>query len=45
MYLTIVETQSRSIEDIKEIFNNRHPVQSSLQKYKVVILAGEGVKM
>jgi len=45
MYLTVVETRGRSIEEIEEIFNDPHPVKRSLQKHEVVVKAGEGVKM
>jgi hypothetical protein len=45
MYLTVVETRGRSIEEIEEIFNDPHPVKMSLQKHEVVIKAGEGIKM
>lgn len=45
MYLTVVETKGRSIEEIEEIFNDPHPVKKSLQKHEVVMKAGEGVKM
>ena len=45
MYLTVVETRGRSIEEIEEIFNDPHPVKRSLQKHEVVVTAGEGVKM
>ncbi|KAN0108754.1 general substrate transporter [Hyaloscypha variabilis] len=45
MYLTVVETRGRSIEEIEEIFNDPHPVKRSLQKHEVVVRAGEGVKM
>lgn len=45
MYLTVVETRGRSIEEIEEIFNDAHPVKRSLQKHEVVVKAGEGVKM
>ena len=45
MYLTVVETKGRSIEEIEEIFNDPHPVKRSLQKHEVVVKAGEGVKM
>jgi hypothetical protein len=45
MYLTVVETRGRSIEEIEEIFNDPHPVKKSLQKHEVVVKAGEGVKM
>ena len=45
MYMTVVETKGRSIEEIEEIFNDPHPVKRSLQKHEVVVKAGEGVKM
>ena len=45
MYLTVVETRGRSIEEIEEIFNDPHPVNRSLQKHEVVIKVGEGIKM
>jgi hypothetical protein len=45
MYLTVVETRGRSIEEIEEIFNDPHPVKRSMQKHELVMKAGEGVKM
>ena len=45
MYMTVVETRGRSIEEIEEIFNDPHPVNRSLQKHEVVIKVGEGIKM
>jgi hypothetical protein len=45
MYLTVVETRGRSIEEIEEIFNDPRPVKRSLQKHEVVIKVGEGIKM
>ena len=45
MYLTVVETRGRSIEEIEEIFNDPHPVKRSLQRHQVVVKSGEGVKM
>jgi hypothetical protein len=45
MYMTVVETRGRSIEEIEEIFNDPHPVKRSLQKHEVVVKVGEGVKM
>jgi hypothetical protein len=45
MYLTVVETKGRSIEEIEDIFNDPHPVKKSLQKHEVVVRSGEGVKI
>ena len=45
MYMAVVETRGRSIEEIEEIFNDPHPVKRSLQKREVVVKVGEGVKM
>ena len=45
MYLTVVETKGRSIEEIDEIFNDEKPVKKSLQRHEIVVRSGEGVKM
>ena len=45
MYVSVVETKGRSIEELEEIFNDPHPVKRSLQKHEVVVRSGEGVKM
>ena len=45
MWLTVVETKGRSIEELTEIFNDPHPVKKSLQRHEVVIKSGEGVKL
>ncbi|CAK7202016.1 hypothetical protein SEUCBS139899_004734 [Sporothrix eucalyptigena] len=44
MYLTVVETKGRSLEEIEEIFLAAHPVKMSLQKREVVVKKGVGVK-
>ncbi|CAK7236388.1 hypothetical protein SBRCBS47491_009619 [Sporothrix bragantina] len=44
MYLTVVETKGRSLEEIEEIFLSAHPVKTSLQKREVVIKKGVGIK-
>ena len=45
MYMTVVETKGRSLEELEEIFNDPKPVKRSLQRHDVVIKQGEGVKM
>lgn len=45
IYLTVVETKGRSLEELAEIFNDPHPVRKSLQKHVVAVKQGEGVKM
>ena len=44
MYLTVVETKQRSLEELEDIFSHSKPVKKSLEKHQVV-LAHEGVKM
>lgn len=44
MYLTIVETKGRSLEEIEEIFLDPNPVKKSLQQREVIVSAGLGVK-
>lgn len=43
MYLTVVETKGRSLEELEEIFTARNPVKASLEKRKVVVERGVGV--
>ena len=45
MYFTIVETKGRSLEEIEDIFNDPKPVKKSLEKHKVIIRQGLGVKL
>ena len=45
MYLTIVETKGKTLEEIGEIFDSKHPVRESLRKREVIIKKGEGVKL
>lgn len=44
MYLTLVETKGRSLEEIEDIFLAKNPVKASLQKREVVVRKGVGVK-
>ncbi|KAH8656823.1 putative sugar transporter [Ilyonectria robusta] len=44
MYLTVVETKGRSLEEIESIFLAPNPVKVSLQKKEVIVRRGVGVK-
>lgn len=44
MYLTVVETKGRSLEEIESIFLAPNPVKMSLQKKEVIVKRGVGVK-
>lgn len=39
-----METKGRSLEELQEIFTDPHPVKKSLQKHKILLVAGQGVK-
>jgi MFS family permease len=45
MYVFIVETKGRSLEELEEIFEDPKPVKRSLQKTEVVVGGGIGAKM
>lgn len=45
MWWSIVETKGRSLEELQEIFSDPHPVKKSLEKHKVVLVEGQGVKV
>ncbi|KAL5351026.1 hypothetical protein ACLOAV_004600 [Pseudogymnoascus australis] len=45
MYLTVVETAGRSLEEIEEIFQDAKPVQKSLQRHNVIVTQGLGVSL
>ncbi|KFY28774.1 hypothetical protein V491_00295 [Pseudogymnoascus sp. VKM F-3775] len=44
LWWSIVETKGRSLEELQEIFTDPHPVKKSLQKHKILLVAGQGVK-
>lgn len=45
LWWSIVETKGRSLEELEEIFLDPHPVKKSLEKYKIVLATGQGVKV
>ncbi|OHW90186.1 lactose permease [Colletotrichum incanum] len=45
MYMYCVETKERTLEELEDIFNDPKPVKRSLQKTRVVIDDGLGVKV
>lgn len=45
MWLTVVETKGKTLEELDEIFEDRHPVKRSLQRHRVIVKMSEGVKM
>lgn len=45
LWWSIVETKGRSLEEMEEIFSDPHPVKRSLEKHKIVLAIGEGVKV
>ncbi|OLN88129.1 Lactose permease 3 [Colletotrichum chlorophyti] len=45
MYMSCVETKERTLEELEEIFNDPKPVKKSLQKTRVVVNDGLGVKV
>jgi hypothetical protein len=45
LWWSIVETKGRSLEELEEIFADPNPVNKSLEKHKVVLATGQGVKV
>jgi len=45
MWWGIVETKGRSLEELEEIFADPHPVKRSLEKHKIIVVEGKGVKL
>lgn len=45
MWWSIVETKGRSLEELEEIFADPHPVKKSMEKHKIVLVTGRGVKV
>jgi hypothetical protein len=45
MYMYIVETKGRSLEELEEIFEDSRPVKKSLQKTEIVLGGGIGAKI
>lgn len=45
MWRVCVETKGRSLEEIQEIFEDRHPVKRAKQYATVVVARGDGVKV
>ncbi|KAL0936274.1 lactose permease [Colletotrichum truncatum] len=45
MYMSCVETKERTLEELEEIFNDPKPVKKSLQRTRVIIDEGLGVKV